>query len=330
MAAQAQPDSNTDRLFVQAGSPRCPICQQTLPDHLNVKDLEVRLLERETRAAKAQETSMRAHLEEEQEAKRDKAVAGALVEQREALDNAKTEAVNQVKAEEFAKSLKLQQKLSALQRQLDQKTSNELGEGAEIDLYDALRSAFEDDRIKRVKKGDPGADIRHDVVYSDQVIGSILFDSKNHGAWRTSFVDKLKNDQLAGDADHAVLATSVFPSGERQLLVRDGVIVVNPARAVELVRLLRQHIIQTHRLRISAEERDDKTRALYEFIVSERYGQLIARFDTLAEVLLELDVSEKKAHDTVWRKRGMLLKDAQKVHGDLASEIDRIVAGDQS
>ena len=165
---------------------------------------------------------------------------------------------------------------------------------------------------------------------NDQVVGSILYDSKNHGAWRTSFVEKLKKDQLADDADHAILSTSVFPSGERQLLVRDGVIVVNPARVVELVRLLRQHMVQTHRLRLSAEERDDKTRVLYEFIVSERYGQLIAQFDTLDQTLLELDVKEKKDHDRVWAKRGRLLKDAQKAHAALANEIDRIVAGDQS
>lgn len=329
MAAQPQHDPDTHRVFPRTEPSRCPLCHQELPDHLTVEDLEGRLLERDTKAAKAHEVSVRARLEKEHEAKKDKAVAEALSEQREALDRSKADAVNHAKAEEFAKNQKLQKKLDELQRQLDQKTSNELGEGAEIDLYEALRTGFEDDPIKRIKKGEPGADIRHEVVHNDQVVGSILYDSKNHGAWRTSFLEKLKKDQLADDADHAILSTSVFPSGERQLLVRDGVIVANPARVVELVRLLRQHMVQTHRLRLSAEERDDKTQALYEFIVSERYGQLIAQFDTLAQSLLELDVKEKKDHDRVWAKRGRLLKDSQKAHADLANEIDRIVAGDQ-
>ena len=238
--------------------------------------------------------------------------------------------MNLAKAAEFEKNQKLQKKLDELQRQLHQKTSNELGEGAEIDLYQELRIAFEDDRIKRIPKGEPGADIRHEVVHNGETVGKILYDSKNHARWLTSFVEKLKKDQLADQADHAILSTSVFPSGEQQLVVRDGVIVANPARVVELVRLLREHIVRTHRLRLSAEQRDDKTTALYEFIVSERYGQLITRFDSLAKDLLDLDVSEKKDHETVWRKRGRFLKEAEKAHADLASEIDRIVEGDWS
>ena len=330
MEPQPQALSDPERLFLRAASQRCPLCEQPLPDHLTAQDLEGRLLEREAKAAKAQETRIRADLEKELERKTTKAVEEALAAQRQALDKSKIDAVNQVKAEEFEKNQNLQQKVHALQRQLDQKTSNELGEGAELDLYQELRNAFEDDRVRRIPKGEPGADIRHEVVHNGETVGNILYDSKNHRAWRTSFVEKLKKDQLADEADHAILSTSVFPSGQRQLVLLDGVIVANPARVVELVRLLREHLVRTDRLRLSAEERDDKKTALYEFIVSERYGQLISRFDSLAKNLLDLDVSEKKAHETVWRKRGRFLKEAEKAHADLAREVDSIVAGDES
>lgn len=329
MASQAQAHSDTDRLFPPAGSQRCPLCDQPLPDHLTAQDLEARLLEREAEAAKAQVPRIRADLEKELGPKTAKAVEEALAEQRQTLDKAKDDEVNRAKAEEFEKNQKLQKKLREVQRQLDQKTSNELGEGAELDLYQELRNAFEDDRIKRIPKGEPGADIRHEVFHNGEPVGKILYDSKNHRAWRTSFVEKLKKDQLADEADHAILSTSVFPSGQRQLVLLDGVLVANPARVVELVRLLREHLIRTHRLRLSAEERDDKKTVLYEFIVSERYGQLINRFDSLTKDLLDLDVSEQRAHETVWRKRGGFLKETEKAHADLAREIDRIVAGDQ-
>ena len=338
MATQTQTYPVTERMFPQTESPHCPVCRQALPDYVTVDEIEARLVERDMKVTEALEAGIRARLEKEHETKRTEAVAKAiteavpraLAEQRVALDKARADAVNQAKAEEFKKSQKLQKKLAELQRQVDEKSSNELGEGAEIDLYEALRAAFEDDRIKRIKKGEPGADIHHEVVYNDQRVGSILYDSKNHGAWRTSFVEKLKKDQLAGDADHAILSTSVFPSGEQQLLVRDGAIVANPARVVQLVRLLREHMVRTYRLRLSTEQRDEKTRALYEFIVSERYGQLINRFDSLAADLLDVDVREKKAHDAVWRKRGRLLTEARKAHADLAGEIDLIVSGDYS
>ena len=330
MTPQAQAHSGTDPLFPQAGSQRCPICDQPLPDHLTAQDLEGRLLERDAETTKAQEARIRADVEKELGPKTAKAVEEALANQRQALDKSKDDAVNRAKAEEFEKNQKLQKKLDELQRQLDQKTSNELGEGAEIDLYQELRTAFEDDRIKRIPKGEPGADIRHEVFHNGEPVGKILYDSKNHRAWRTSFVEKLKKDQLADEADHAILSTSVFPAGQRQLVLLDGVLVANPARVVELVKLLREHLVRTDRLRLSAEERDDKKAALYEFVVSERYGQLISRFDSLAKDLLDLDVSEKKAHETVWRKRGRFVREAEKAHADLAREIDRIVAGDQS
>lgn len=322
--------SIADRPVPQADSPRCPLCKQPLADHLTLEELEERLVRRDAKAAEAQEARIRAAIEQELEPKTSQAVAEALTEQREALDKSQADAINRAKAEEFEKNQKLRSKLDELQRQLDHKTSNELGEGAELDLYQELRTAFEDDRIKRIPKGEPGADIRHEVFHDGEPVGKILYDSKNHRAWRTSFVEKLKNDQLADKADHAILSTSVFPSGQRQLVLLDGVLVANPARVVELVRLLREHLIRAHRLRLSAEERDDKKTALYEFIASERYSQLITRFDSLAKDLLDLDVSEQKAHQTVWRKRGRFLKEAEKAHAALAREIDRIVAGRQS
>ncbi|MCY3819041.1 MAG: DUF2130 domain-containing protein [Gammaproteobacteria bacterium] len=328
MASQAQAHSDTDRLFPQAGSQRCPLCDQPLPDHLTAEDLQARLLEREAKGAKAQEARIRADVEKELGPKTAKAVEEALADQRQTLDKAKDDEVNRAKAEEFEKNQKLEKTVNELRRQLAQKTSNELGEGAELDLYQELRNAFEDDRIKRIPKGEPGADIRHEVFHNGEPVGKILYDSKNHRAWRSSFVEKLKKDQLADEADHAILSTSVFPAGQRQLVLLDGVLVANPARVVELVKLLREHLVRTHRLRLSADERDDKKTVLYEFIVSERYGQLINRFDSLTKDLLDLDVSEKRAHETVWRKRGGFLKETEKAHADLAREIDRIVAGD--
>lgn len=273
----------------------------------------------------AVEAANKLKAEEEERTKR--AIQGALQQQREALEKENTTALHRIQAQEFEKTQKLQTQLEVLKRQLEQKTAGELGEGAEIDLYEALRENFEGDRITRIKKGQPGADIRHEVVHNGQVCGSIIYDSKNHGAWRGSFVEKLKADQLADEADHAVLATSAFPSGARQLCVQDGVLVCNPARVVELIRIIRDHIIDTYRLRLSAHERGTKTEALYKFINSDRCQQLMNRYESIADDLLNLDVSEVKVHEATWKKRGQLIRDSQKVHGDFRAEVDRIVDG---
>ena len=328
MTAQVQPELRSGMDVLSPSQvPRCPVCDQTLPDHVSVDEIEARLRKREDEATRRREERLRADIEKEHGEKTADAVAKALADQRVTLEEANSAAVNKVKSEAFEQNQSLLTKLSDAQRQLERKNSNELGEGAEIDLYEALRTEYEDDRIKRVKKGEPGADIRHEVVHNGQTVGSIVYDSKNHRAWRNGFVDKLKKDQLAARADHAVLAIRAFPAGARQLRVQDDVIIVNPARVVELVRLMRQHMVQSHRLRLGAAERDEKTQALYEFIVSDRYSQLMGRFDTVADGLLNIDIDEVKAHNRVWRRRGQLLRDLQKAHGDLTGEIDRILEG---
>lgn len=270
-------------------------------------------------------------LKAEHEAQLKEQTQKALAEQREALEKDKLDAVHKAKAEEFENNQKLQKQVEHLKRQLDQQSAEARGEGAEVDLYEALRESFDElgDKISRIKKGRPGADIRHEVRHNGQVCGLIVHDSKNHARWRESFVGKLKNDQLAAGADHAILTTAEFPRGTRQLVIRDGVIVINPARAVEVVRLIREHIVQAHRLRLSEKEKSKKTEALYRFINSERCRQLLDKYDSIAEKLLEIDEKEANAHKLVWRKRGELLREAQKTHADYRAEIDRIIEDDE-
>lgn len=252
-------------------------------------------------------------------------VVQRLEEQREVLEKAQSDAVNAEKSASFQKELKLQEKVDQLQRALDNKTAEELGEGAEIDLYELLKCEFEDDRIERINRGQPGADILHTVVHNGKECGKIIYDSKNHNGWRGDFVTKLAADQMAAKAEHAVLSTRKFPAGKRHLHVQDGVILAAPSRVLAVVQILRQHIVQTHTLRWSNEARAQKTAALYAFINSERCRDLFKRIDTQAEKLLDLQVKEKKAHETNWKAQGELIRSVQKVQAEIVNEIEGIV-----
>ncbi len=289
-------------------------------------------------ARKATEAAMAQKLAEAENAKKnaeqqlrvakatqDEQLKHALKEQREALEKANLETVNAEKAKAFETQLKFQERLQELQRQLQKKTAEELGEGAEVDLFETIRAEFPDDRVTRVDKGTPGADIVHKVVHNGKVCGCIIYDSKNRTAWRNDYVTKLRQDQLSAQADHAILSTMVFPAGARQLHVQDGVIVVNPARAVVLAQILRKQILQTHTLHLSNKARDEKTALLYAFITSDRCCQLFERMETVSEDMLELDVKEKKSHDATWRRRGELVRSAQRAQGDFLAEIERII-----
>lgn len=253
-------------------------------------------------------------------------LSARLQEQRDALDKDKLKAVNSEKAKAFTERQKMDEKLQLLQRQLQKKTADELGEGAEVDLFEELRAAFPTDELKRVKRGETGADIIHTIVEKKRTCGSIVYDSKNRTAWRNDYVTKLRRDQLAAKADHAVLACHAFPAGARQMHVQDGVILANPARVLVLAEILRVQVVQLATVRLSNEARAQKVVRLYEFITSEHCTQLFDQIDSLTDAMLELDVKEKKTHDATWKQRGELIRSVQQSRGELVSEIDLIIA----
>ena len=101
--------------------------------------------------------------------------------QREALEKDKITALNAERGGFLKVKMKLEEDLSDVQRRLQQKTAHEHGEGAELELFEVLKAAFEGDRIRRVEKGAEGADIIHEIVEDGTVVGKIVYDRKNQG-----------------------------------------------------------------------------------------------------------------------------------------------------
>lgn len=255
----------------------------------------------------------------------EKAVAQRTQDARDALEKRHLEVLNAEKSKHFEETQKIQSQLADVQRKLENKTAQDLGEGAEVDLYEALKAAFGEDDITRIAKGLAGADIRHKVRHSGKDCGVILYDSKNHKAWRGEFVTKLRDDQIAGKADFAILSTIAFPQGSKQLHVQDNVILVNPARAVTIAQIVREQVVRAHALRLSDVDREKKTQALYAFITSERFAIQLSKVQTSLDTLSELDLKEQTAHKLTWQKRSQLHSGIAKAEADLRAEIDYIV-----
>jgi hypothetical protein len=288
-----------------------------------------KLAEIQTRLAQAEQArsdaaTQMAALKTEQQAAVEKRVAEiqeSLVRQKEDLQREKETAI----LTEKAKVLKLTSDLADLQRKLEGKSANELGESWEVDLFEQLRAAFEGDRIQRVPKGVNGADVIHEVVHNGRTCGKIIYDAKNRDAWQNNYAVKLNADKLAQGADHAILSSNKFPKDKREIHLQDGVIVASPARVPAIVEILRDQLIRLHDLRASNEQRESKTEELYTFITSEHCKQLIAQMEVQAGKMLDLDTKEQEAHRRVWDARKKLINAVQKAKSDLAFEIDRII-----
>jgi hypothetical protein len=256
------------------------------------------------------------------------AIAARLEAQRETYEKATAGAVLAERAKYLGEKLKLEEQLQDMQRRLQAKTAHQLGEPAEVDLFEALETAFPNDRISRVVKGVKGPDVIVEVVHQGDVVGKIVLDSKNHARWSNKFTSKLRSDQLVEGADFAILSSSVFPAGSQQLFLQDNVIVAAPQRVPVLVHLLRRQIVENFRLKLSAVARDEKADKLLTYITSPTCTDLLDRIVTLTTDMADLDRTETATHQKTWSKRADLIRGLQGIHDEFASAVSAIISGD--
>ena len=304
---------------------RCPWCGSTIT-HAKFLQVQAAIREDERRKLAAAEKTFREQVSKqidlvqkqfEQQRKKELAEVRAILAKDRESALAKKEA-------EFARERDaLQKKIVEMSRRV-KKAGGEIAEGFELDLYEELRGAFRDDQLARTKSRD-GGNLLLDVRYKGKSAGRILIDTKPRAAWQQAFVTKLRQEQSEVGADHAILATSAFPAGKKELFIDSGVIVVAPARVRAIVEVLRKALVSMHVARLSDAERADKLARLFKFITSPAFKRKLAEASELAAEALEIDVQEKRAHDLVWKKRGTVLTRIKNVLRDIDTDVSAIV-----
>jgi hypothetical protein len=86
---------------------------------------------------------------------------------------------------------------------------------------------------------------------------------------------------------------------------------------------LAEEIGGIHTMCLSGIEREKKTAALYDFITSEQYHQLVRRMDERTNYLFQEQEQEVKWHEAHWKREGEAVRGIQKAQ----TEIDNMVAG---
>jgi hypothetical protein len=315
---------------MSATSEKCPWCG-SLISHRKFVEIEARLekevakrfavqqqtLIKERQALEAERTKIRKELE----AAKQKEIADV----RAILQKDRDEALLKRDAQFAREREAWQKKMSEMTRRLEKKASTELADGSDLDLFDELRAAFPDDNVVRVAKGKAGGTLLHDVRYRGKSVGKILIDGRPRNAWQHSFVSKLRQDQSEVAADHAILATAVFPVGKRELFVESGVIVVAPARVTVIMDMLRKALIAMYAAKVGESERTDKLGRLFKFMTSPAFKRKLAEAEALTAEALAIDVEEKRVHDNVWKKRGAVMSRIKHVLRDIDVNVSAIV-----
>ena len=275
-------------------------------------------------AAKAAEEQVKAL-----KATLDATIAERLVTQQEAADKRLTEAVAAERTKAYGERMQLDAQLADLQRRLQRRTANELGETGEVDLFEVLVTEFPADQITRVGKGVNGPDIVHRVFSGGAFTGrSIIYDSKNHKNWMSKWLPKLRRDQTAYGADHAVLVSTVMPAGRSQLMVENGVVVCSPARAAAIAHMLRRAILQIHALGLSNADRDAKTARLYDLLTSDRATERWERLSSATTELVDIETSDAAHQQRTRDKRLAKVRSIASVHDEFVGDVDAIVRGE--
>jgi hypothetical protein len=232
-------------------------------------------------------------------------------------------AINAEKEKYFREKLGLEAKLQELQRRLQKKSANELGDEGELDLFQRLKNEFPNDQIERVRKGKQGADIIHRIIGPHgQIRGKILYDVKNTTRLLPKYLTKLRADQLREEADHGVLSTQACT---QQLAVRGGVVIVHPTRAIAVAHLLRHQVLQVYGLRLGSAGRAEKAQQLYTFMLSDIFSHSWNEILDAANELDAIDRSEKISHERIWAQRAGLIHHVKEAHRSLTEAIDRII-----
>lgn len=212
---------------------------------------------------------------------------------------------NALAIREYEKKLEDQKKLiEEMQRKAEQGSMQLQGEVQELALEELLRGAFPFDLVEEVAKGVRGADCVL-IVRDNQarVCGKIIYESKRTKAFSSEWIDKLKTDMRAQQADIAVIVTEVLPRDMDAFGLKDGVWICRFGEVKAISMLLRESLVKINAALVSQENKGDKMHMLYDYLTGNEFRQnmeaLVEGFVALRDAITR----ERIQAERNWKER---------------------------
>lgn len=222
-------------------------------------------------------------------------------------DKAKKEAEEELKLKVMEKDqtiIAMQRQIEDLKRRAEQGSQQLQGEVQELELEALLCAKFPRDTIQPVPKGEFGGDVLHRVVGpTNQICGTILWESKRTKNWSDGWLPKLREDQRTAKAEMAVIISQVLPRDVDTFGLVDGVWVADPKVALPVAISLRQTLIEVACVRQTSEGQQTKMEMVYGYLTGPRFRQRVqAIVEAFSSMREDLD-REKKVITRQWAKR---------------------------
>jgi hypothetical protein len=136
-----------------------------------------------------------------------------------------------------------------------------------------------------------------------QVCGKIIYESKRTKAFTNEWIEKLKMDMRAQQADIAVIVTEVLPRDMETFGFKDGVWICRFSEVKALSFILRDRLLQVYTALVSQDNKGEKMQMLYDYLTANEFRQNI---EAVMEGFMSLRkgiISEKVQMEKIWKER---------------------------
>lgn len=272
---------------------KCPVCHSPLSDSQFEKALGI--MEEKQKALKdAQAKALKVAEDLKQQLKQSKEKVKQARAAGVEAERAKTKRMLQGKDRDIET---LKQRIRQLQ-----KGTTPQSEGLEFEeiLVKRLRREFPCDLIEHKGKG---GDILHTVMFEEKKAGVVIYECKRTPTVQGQHVEQTLLAKKQREADFGILITTGKKKGFTGFALMNSVLVVSPFAVIPLATLVRNHLVEMMRAKISQEERAVLAARLLDFIASPQFKNPIDEVVRVASDLEQMVKDEANDHLRIWTKR---------------------------
>ena len=212
--------------------------------------------------------------------------------------------------------------IEEMRRKMQQGSQQTQGEAFELEFEESLSRQYPHDKVTPVAKGIKGADVIQEVWDSTgNYTGKIIFELKNTKTWSELWVDKLKADKRACNADEAVIISEALPTNIKIAGYHNGVWVTKRDFVFPLTDSLRARLIHIFMVKNSLKGKDIKMEALYNYLTGTEFKNRIeAIVEAFTNMQNEIE-KEKRYFNNKWARDEknirQVIDSTYGMHGDL-------------
>ena len=196
----------------------------------------------------------------------------------------------------------------------------------ELFLQQQLQREFPHDAVTEVVKGARGGDVVQVVIDKNgRECGKILWESKQTKAWSDGWILKLKEDQRAAGADHAVIVSAALPPNVTNYAYQGGIWATNLDCALNLALSLRYSLIQAFHIKSAIAAKDGKKDELYHYFTGPEFQRRVEAMMDAFQLLMEDMEKEKRYFNTKWSRQEKSIRTLMDQTGSIHGELESII-----